>query len=215
MRGILRNVLRNFCQMLMLESLLFGLRMRFKASNCSPLAYFENVRRIRLGAHVTIDSLVVLKGGKREGAQLIIGDGCLIRRNCYISATHGQIDIGNSVLIAHNTWIAGHGTIKIGRETIIGPNVVLISSNHDIASSVSPMKDAPEITGMIHIGERCWLGANVTVVPNVEIGAGSIIGAGCVVVNDVPANAIAVGNPARVLDMPANEALSLYKVSAP
>ncbi len=49
------------------------------------------------------------------------------------------------------------------------------------------------------MGSRCWLAANVTVLPGVTIGDDTIIGAGSVVTHDIPANVIAAGNPCRVL----------------
>ena len=51
----------------------------------------------------------------------------------------------------------------------------------------------------ITIGEDCWLGAGVIVCPGVTIGARSVIGAGSVVAKDIPADSMAVGNPARVI----------------
>ena len=51
----------------------------------------------------------------------------------------------------------------------------------------------------IKIGNGCWIGANVVVLPGVTIGDGTVIGAGSVVTKDIPANVVAVGNPCHVL----------------
>lgn len=51
----------------------------------------------------------------------------------------------------------------------------------------------------ITIGNGCWIGANVVVLPDVTIGDGAVIGAGSVVTKDIPANVVAVGNPCRVI----------------
>ena len=53
--------------------------------------------------------------------------------------------------------------------------------------------------GAIKVGDGAWLGHGVVVVSGVTIGAGAVIGSGSIVVEDVPENAIAVGNPARVV----------------
>ena len=51
----------------------------------------------------------------------------------------------------------------------------------------------------VAIGNDCWFGANVVVCPGVTIGENSVVGAGSVVTRDIPANVVAVGNPARVI----------------
>ena len=51
----------------------------------------------------------------------------------------------------------------------------------------------------MHIGDRCWFGAGVTVCPGVTIGSGCVIGAGSVVTRDIPANSFAAGVPCRVI----------------
>lgn len=66
-----------------------------------------------------------------------------------------------------------------------------------------PQDPAQRATGReagkpITIGDNCWLGGGVIVCPGVRIGDGAIIGAGSVVTRDIPANSVAVGNPARV-----------------
>lgn len=63
----------------------------------------------------------------------------------------------------------------------------------------------PETGGEIHVGEDCWLGGNVTVLPGVRIGQGSTVGAGSVVTKDVPPYTVVAGNPARkIRDVPRN-----------
>ena len=51
----------------------------------------------------------------------------------------------------------------------------------------------------IHIGENCWLGAGVIVLPGVSIGDNSVIGAGSIVTKDIPSNVVAFGNPCKVI----------------
>jgi acetyltransferase-like isoleucine patch superfamily enzyme len=59
--------------------------------------------------------------------------------------------------------------------------------------------NGPEFGGPIEIGEDCWLGGNVIVLPGVTIGRGCTVGAGSVVTKDIPAFHVAVGNPARII----------------
>lgn len=87
--------------------------------------------------------------------------------------------------------------ITIGDRTLIGPGCLLICTNHSIDSEErlkGGFNNKP-----ITIGNRVWLGANVTVCPGVTIGDNTVIGAGSVVTKDIPANVVAVGNPCKVL----------------
>jgi maltose O-acetyltransferase len=68
-----------------------------------------------------------------------------------------------------------------------------------IADDRQPPRDRLEAAKPITIGDNVWLGGGVIVCPGVTIGDNSVIGAGAVVTRDIPANVVAVGNPARVL----------------
>lgn len=87
--------------------------------------------------------------------------------------------------------------VRLGRRCLIGPNVQFLTAIH-------PMDALERATGIeagraIEIGDDCWLGGGVIVGPGVRIGARCVIGAGSVVVHDIPADSVAVGNPARVI----------------
>lgn len=91
-------------------------------------------------------------------------------------------------------------TVCIKKDTILAGNVTLVSENHGIDPESSiPYHAQPLNTGPITIGEGCWLGQNVTVLPNVIIGDKCIIGSNSVVAKDIPPYSIAVGSPARVI----------------
>ena len=108
-----------------------------------------------------------------------------------------NITIGDDVYINFGCVILDCGQIRIGNNTLIGPNVGLFSGNHTI--------DAEEraagglVPKPITIGSRVWLCGNVTVTPGVSIGHDTIIGAGSVVTRDIPSGVIAAGNPCRVI----------------
>ena len=84
--------------------------------------------------------------------------------------------------------------ISIGDNCTIAPGVRLIA--HD--ASTKQFLGYTKI-GRITIGENCFIGDSVLVLPSVTIGAGSIIGAGSVVTKDIPPGMVAAGNPARVI----------------
>lgn len=88
-------------------------------------------------------------------------------------------------------------TVTIGDDVQIGPNVQLLTPTHPIEPG--PRRDKWEAAEPIVVGDNVWLGGGAIVGPGVTIGENSVVGAGAVVVRDLPANVVAVGNPARVI----------------
>ncbi|GFI50182.1 putative acetyltransferase [Lachnospiraceae bacterium] len=96
--------------------------------------------------------------------------------------------------------------ITIGSNVLIASNVQLYTATHPVefAERYIPDQDSQlekfqTYALPIKIGNGCWLGGGVIVLPGVTIGDGSVIGAGSVVTKDIPENSLAVGNPCRVI----------------
>lgn len=104
---------------------------------------------------------------------------------------------GKNVYANFNLTCVDDTHIYVGEYTMLGPNVVLSSAGHPILPELR--EKIYQYNMPIHIGKNCWLGAGVIVLPGITIGDGSVIGAGSIVTKDIPAGAIAVGNPCRVL----------------
>ncbi|KAJ8112016.1 hypothetical protein ONZ43_g5489 [Nemania bipapillata] len=110
-----------------------------------------------------------------------------------------NVKIGKNVYINSNsTWI-DTSPITIGDRTLMGPNCSFFSGTHPTDPRVRNGTNGPEMGAPITIGEDCWLGGNVVVLPGVTIGRGCTIGAGSVVTKDIPPFMVAAGNPAKVL----------------
>jgi maltose O-acetyltransferase len=88
-------------------------------------------------------------------------------------------------------------TITIGDDVQIGPNVQLLTALHPVAAA--PRRDKWEAARPIVIDDNVWLGGGVIVCPGVTIGENTVVGAGAVVIRDLPPNVVAVGNPARIV----------------
>lgn len=91
--------------------------------------------------------------------------------------------------------IRAGGGVSIGKRVLIAGHCVLSSVGHPISLPRHGQVDSSPII----VGNDVWFGAGAIVVPGVTIGEGSVIGAGAVVVNDVPPFSVAVGVPARVV----------------
>jgi maltose O-acetyltransferase len=87
--------------------------------------------------------------------------------------------------------------VHLGDNVFLGPRVQLLTATHPMEAR--ERIKGPELGFPIRIGDNVWLGAGAIVCPGVTIGADSTIGAGSVVVKDVPAGVLAVGNPCRVV----------------
>ena len=87
--------------------------------------------------------------------------------------------------------------ITIGDDVQMGPNVQLLTPTHPVEPG--PRRDKWEAAQPITIGDNVWLGGGTIVLPGVTIGENTVVGAGSVVTRDLPANVVAVGNPARVI----------------
>lgn len=109
-----------------------------------------------------------------------------------------KISIGDNSGIGYRAFISG--PLVIGRNVIMGPNCTFLSINRNTAQVDRTMYAQgylPEEPPVIE--DDVWIGANVTVLPGVRIGQGSILAAGAVVSRDVPAYAVVAGNPAQVI----------------
>lgn len=111
-----------------------------------------------------------------------------------------HIYIGNRCYIGYYLSILNASTIIIGDDVLIASHVLISSENHGIdPESEIPYMDQPLISKPVTIGDGCWIGEKVCILPGVTIGKKCIIGASSVVTKSIPDYSIAVGNPAKVI----------------
>lgn len=108
-----------------------------------------------------------------------------------------NIHIGPRTFANYNLTALDVAPITIGADCQIGPGVQLLTPTHPVEPG--PRRDKLEAALPITIGDNVWLGGGVVVCPGVSIGDNTVVGAGAVVTRDLPANVVAVGNPARVV----------------
>lgn len=130
------------------------------------------------------------------GRNILLGDHCMIAANSFL---HGPINIGNEVAINHTCSIdGGRKGISIGDQTRIANQVTIYAFNHGMAPNQAIYKQKTHSKGIV-IGKDVWIGAQAGVLDGVTIGDHAVIGMGCIVSKDVPAWAIAVGNPMKII----------------
>jgi maltose O-acetyltransferase len=132
--------------------------------------------------------LTELLGGFGEGSELRPPFRCDYGYQTFIGAR----SFANWGLVSLDV-----ATVTIGDDVQIGPNVQLLTATHPVEPG--PRRDKWEAAEPIVVGDNAWLGGGVIVCPGVTIGADTVVGAGSVVVRDLPPGVLAVGAPARVV----------------
>lgn len=150
---------------------------------------------VSIGKGCYIDTGVIISGN------VSIGDGCSISSNSYIgTAFGGRVEIGNRCHIGKMNQIGSSGSkIVIADDCIFAPFVSITDGVHAFKDKSLIVRNSPILTSPIEIGANVWLGSEVMVMQGVEIGEGAVIGAKALVKNSIPANAVAVGIPAKVI----------------
>ncbi|QIL51131.1 sugar O-acetyltransferase [Weissella coleopterorum] len=109
-----------------------------------------------------------------------------------------KLSVGSRTFINANLQILSAGQVTIGQDCFIGPNCQLYTPNHH-PSNPKLRRAGWQYDLPIKIGDDCWFGGSVIVLPGVTIGDNVVIGAGSVVTKDIPSHTMAAGNPARVI----------------
>ena len=158
-------------------------------------------RCIGKGSIVGLGCTIVNSANVKMGEHVLLQDAIYIR-----AGIQGRVTLGDRTAINSFVRMFGHGSIEIGDDTQIGPGSLITTTFHDYRKGLET-----DFSGVV-IGKGAWIGANVTILAGVAIGDGAVIGAGSVVNKSIPARAIAVGIPAKVVKM-IDEEESAYAIS--
>jgi acetyltransferase-like isoleucine patch superfamily enzyme len=167
----------------------------------STLAARSRARRAGLAPGVEIGARVRFGRGvsctAAPNGRVVLGDDVEVGATTSLTAMSGAtLEIGDSVFISGGCTIAAAQRLRIGRESMIAELVSIRDHDHDPAH---PPRSGHSLKSDLDIGERVWLGAKATVVRGGSIGDDAVIGAHGLVNRPVPASALAVGVPARVV----------------
>ncbi|MBE7713167.1 MAG: sugar O-acetyltransferase [Cyanobacteria bacterium SIG26] len=108
-----------------------------------------------------------------------------------------NIEIGENFYSNHNLVILDPAKVEFGDNVFIGPNCAFYTPEHPLDANTR--NKGLEYAYPIKVGNNVWFGGNVVVLSGVTIGDNVVIGAGSVVVKDIPSNSVAVGNPCKVI----------------
>ncbi len=143
-----------------------------------------------------------------------IGDRVVIGRPAMMQAKIGPIAIGDDCDIGAMSVVHSQGEIYLGREVVLGGGYKISGGAFDVHAEMkgggvlASREQARVTSGAIRIGDRCLFGMGAMVLDGVEVGEGTIVGAGSVLTRSMPARAVVAGSPARVLRMRGAETAS-------
>jgi maltose O-acetyltransferase len=125
-----------------------------------------------------------------------VGEGTVVMPS--FTCDYGyNIRLGRNVFINYQCVFLDCARIEIGDDVQVGPAVQLYTARHPLDAAVR--RSGLESASPIRIGNDVWIGGAAVVLPGVTIGDRSVVGAGAVLVRDVPQDTVVVGNPARVV----------------
>lgn len=155
-------------------------------------------KRVKIGKNFRVIKELKIKGP----GKVIIGDNVQIdgtshRVTPYTYSNDATIKIGNNVFL-NGTRFGCRCRIEIGDDSIIGDANILDTDFHHVDPRKRHSKELPP-TKPIYIGKNVWITGTTIIMKGVNIGENSVIGVGSIVVNDIPQNCFAAGNPAKVI----------------
>ena len=157
-------------------------------------------QKIRLGSGVILDDGVVLDAKGDNNAGISIGNNVYIGRNTIIYTKDGNIRIGDNVNISSNCQIFSSGDLEIGDGTLIAAFCYILNGgSYETHKNAPPFaqQNGTSSKGPTRIGDNCWVAAHATITDGVTIGTHCVVGAGAVVLNDLPPDTLCAGLPAR------------------
>lgn len=134
------------------------------------------------------------------GNHVIMFEGS--RLECYDKYNNKEyspnLKIGDNVIIGYNFQCLVSSNCKIGKNSLFASNILISTENHGVDPNhtyATQELESKDVT----IGENCWIGEKVTILPGVTLGDNVIVGAGSVITKSFESNVIVAGNPARII----------------
>jgi acetyltransferase-like isoleucine patch superfamily enzyme len=155
--------------------------------------------KIQIGDNVVIDDQCCLDAKGTDNRGILIGDGVFIGRNTILSCKNGDIVIEDKANLGFNCEIFSASRVRIGKSILMAAYTYLVGGDHLYDRVDIPVLEQGRTARGIDVDDNVWLGTHVVVTDGSTIGRDAIIGAGAVVVGEIPEFAIATGIPAKVI----------------
>jgi acetyltransferase-like isoleucine patch superfamily enzyme len=128
------------------------------------------------------------------------GRGCVVGPFTQVKIS-GRFEMGRRVQIGSNCFIGAGGDegLTMGDDVLVSPNCSILTSNYNFDRLDLPLQQQGTTSKGVRIGHRVWIGANSVVLDGADIGDNVIVSAGSVVSGPIQANAIVLGNPAKLI----------------
>lgn len=155
--------------------------------------------KIAIADDVVIDDGCCLDAKGTTNAGISIGSGVFVGRNTILSCKNGDIVLEDRANLGFNVEIFSAARVRVGKSVLIAAYTYLVGGDHLYDRVDLPVLDQGRTAKGIDIGDHAWLGAHVVVTDGARVGRDAIVGAGAVVVGEVPEFCIAAGVPAKVI----------------
>jgi acetyltransferase-like isoleucine patch superfamily enzyme len=159
------------------------------------------LRQSRLGPHTCLDESVQVLGWEyvQIGHHTMIGADTWINVNNRVG-NELELVIGDNCFLGRRNFLNAGARLVIGDYCLTGPDCHFLGADHKIDNPFIPyITSGATQDGVIEVGPNCWFGSSVTVLKNVRIGFGCVMGAGAIITRDVPPCSLVIGAPARVV----------------
>jgi acetyltransferase-like isoleucine patch superfamily enzyme len=155
--------------------------------------------KIRIGNDVVVDDHVLLDAKGLDNQGIVLEDGVFLGRNTILSSKNGYIHLEERANLGFNCEIFAADEVRVGKDVMLAAYVYLVGGDHMHDRVDIPVSQQGRIGLPIRIGDGAWLGAHAVVAGGVEVGEQAIIGAGAVVLENIPAYHVAAGVPAKTI----------------
>jgi acetyltransferase-like isoleucine patch superfamily enzyme len=164
-------------------------------------------RKIVIGDNVVIDDNCCLDAKGTTNAGIRLADGVFLGRNTILSCKNGDIVLDEDANVGFNVEVFSAARVRVGKRVLIAAYTYLVGGDHLYDRTDIPVLHQGRTARGIDVDDNVWLGAHVVVTDGSRVGRDAIVGAGSVVIGDIPEFHIAAGSPARVIrDRRANAA---------
>jgi acetyltransferase-like isoleucine patch superfamily enzyme len=161
--------------------------------------------KLRWRGRLKTDGMCFVCPGARfeigRDATVTLGRWSWLGHGCKVRVHEGHVTIGAKSVLGQECTISAYQHISIGRECIIADRVMMIDFDHGMVEVERPIRVQGIYKRDVNVGHNVWIGYGACLLRGVTVGNNSVIGTNAVVTCDVPANAVVVGIPAKVIRM--------------